>query len=116
MDGPVAAGVVVKESAVVSPSSMIMLGDSKPGDGSPKRKVGNFDANIDQKSTGQSRRVGSLGPSYQEALRPEASRAPLRQNVLQHVAVDVCEAEIAPLETVCEAFVVHSKAVHDSRV
>jgi len=38
----------VKESAVVAPSEMIMLADSKPGDGSsPKPARGWFDANID---------------------------------------------------------------------
>jgi prepilin-type N-terminal cleavage/methylation domain-containing protein/prepilin-type processing-associated H-X9-DG protein len=38
----------VKESAVKSPSDMIMLGDSKPGDGSsPRPTRGLFDANID---------------------------------------------------------------------
>jgi prepilin-type N-terminal cleavage/methylation domain-containing protein len=53
IDGPVAAGIVVKDSGVVSPSSMIMLGDSKPGDGtSAKPKSGNFDANIDPRSIG----------------------------------------------------------------
>jgi prepilin-type processing-associated H-X9-DG protein len=38
----------VTESAVQVPSDMIMLADSKPGDGSsPKPVRGNFDANID---------------------------------------------------------------------
>lgn len=50
IDGPVAAGTVVKDSMVKSPSEMIMLGDSKPGNGDPKPKIGNFDANIDPKS------------------------------------------------------------------
>jgi prepilin-type N-terminal cleavage/methylation domain-containing protein len=50
IDGPVAAGTVVKDSMVVSPSQMIMLGDSKPGNGDPKPKVGSFDANIDPRS------------------------------------------------------------------
>lgn len=50
IDGPVAAGVVVKDSMVKSPSEMIMLGDSKPGNGDLKPKSGSFDANIDPKS------------------------------------------------------------------
>src|SRR5688500_5999119 len=33
IDGPVAAGTEVRESMVKSPSDMIMLGDSKPGNG-----------------------------------------------------------------------------------
>ena len=38
----------VKEGAVRNPSEMIMLGDSKPGDGnSPKPRIGDFDGNID---------------------------------------------------------------------
>ena len=38
----------IKESQVVAPGDMIMLGDSKPGStGSPKDKLGQFDANID---------------------------------------------------------------------
>ncbi len=38
----------VKESAVVAPSDMIMLADSKPGDGSAARPTrGWFDANVD---------------------------------------------------------------------
>src|SRR5262245_49771215 len=38
----------VKESQVVAPADMIMLGDSKPGStGSAKDKLGQFDANID---------------------------------------------------------------------
>ncbi len=50
IDGPVAAGVEVRDSMVKSPSEMIMLGDSKPGNGSPKPALGSFDANIDPKS------------------------------------------------------------------
>ncbi len=50
IDGPVAAGIVVKDSMVKSPSEMIMLGDSKPGNGDLKPKIGSFDANIDPKS------------------------------------------------------------------
>jgi len=38
----------VSDAAVKNPSDMIMLGDSKPGDGSgPKPVRGSFDANID---------------------------------------------------------------------
>src|ERR1041384_1745514 len=37
----------VKESQVMKPAEMIMLADSKPGDGSPKPKQGQYDANID---------------------------------------------------------------------
>jgi prepilin-type N-terminal cleavage/methylation domain-containing protein/prepilin-type processing-associated H-X9-DG protein len=41
----------VKESAVVSPTQMIMLGDAKPGSGTNRKPtVGEFDANIDPKS------------------------------------------------------------------
>ena len=36
----------IKESKVISPTEMIMLGDSKPGD-DVNKNVGNFDANID---------------------------------------------------------------------
>lgn len=44
---------VVKDSAVRSPSDMIMLGDSKPGNGTTaKPTVGEFDGNIDPKSPG----------------------------------------------------------------
>jgi len=50
IDGPVAAGVIVRDSMVKSPSQMIMLGDSKPGNGDPKPRIGSFDANIDPKS------------------------------------------------------------------
>jgi prepilin-type N-terminal cleavage/methylation domain-containing protein/prepilin-type processing-associated H-X9-DG protein len=50
IDGPVAAGLEVKDSMVKSPSEMIMLGDSKPGNGQPKPKVGAFDANVDPRS------------------------------------------------------------------
>ncbi|MFM8360559.1 MAG: hypothetical protein ACKOET_18570, partial [Verrucomicrobiota bacterium] len=51
IDGPVAAGVVVKDTTVKAPSEMIMLGDSKPGDGSPGRpRQGSFDANLDPRS------------------------------------------------------------------
>ena len=53
IDGPVAAGTTVKDSMVKSPSEMIMLGDSKPGNGtSSKPTVGEFDGNIDPKSQG----------------------------------------------------------------
>jgi prepilin-type N-terminal cleavage/methylation domain-containing protein/prepilin-type processing-associated H-X9-DG protein len=52
IDGPVAAGTEVKDSMVKSPSEMIMLGDSKPGSGQPKPTAGEFDANIDPKSSG----------------------------------------------------------------
>ncbi|MGZ8901223.1 MAG: type II secretion system protein [Limisphaerales bacterium] len=53
IDGPVAAGTIVKESMVKSPSEMIMLGDSKPGNGTTaKPTIGEFDGNIDPKSTG----------------------------------------------------------------
>lgn len=53
IDGPVAAGLEVRDSMVVSPSEMIMLGDSKPGDGTTsKPRTGNFDANLDPRSTG----------------------------------------------------------------
>jgi prepilin-type N-terminal cleavage/methylation domain-containing protein/prepilin-type processing-associated H-X9-DG protein len=52
IDGPFPTPPV-KDSAVVSPSQMIMLGDSKPGNGtSAKPTVGEFDANIDPKSPG----------------------------------------------------------------
>jgi prepilin-type N-terminal cleavage/methylation domain-containing protein/prepilin-type processing-associated H-X9-DG protein len=50
IDGGV-AGPIVKDSMVVSPSQMIMLGDSKPGDGSSaKPTTGSFDANLDPRS------------------------------------------------------------------
>lgn len=63
IDGPVAAGVVVKDSMVVSPSQMIMLGDSKPGDGSTaKPRTGNFDANLDPRSIGD-------GPANRHAFK-----------------------------------------------
>jgi prepilin-type N-terminal cleavage/methylation domain-containing protein len=52
IDGPVAAGTEVRESMVISPSNMIMLGDSKPGNGQAKPTTGEFDANIDPKSSG----------------------------------------------------------------
>ena len=39
--------IVVKDSAVVSPSDMIMLADSKPGSGEAKPTTGSFDANVD---------------------------------------------------------------------
>jgi prepilin-type N-terminal cleavage/methylation domain-containing protein/prepilin-type processing-associated H-X9-DG protein len=53
IDGPVAAGTIVKDSMVKAPSEMIMLGDSKPGNGTTaKPTTGEFDANIDPKSTG----------------------------------------------------------------
>jgi prepilin-type N-terminal cleavage/methylation domain-containing protein/prepilin-type processing-associated H-X9-DG protein len=53
IDGSVWAGGDVKESMVRSPSDMIMLADSKPGDGSTaKPTVGNFDANVDPKRLG----------------------------------------------------------------
>lgn len=48
IDGPVPAPKV-KDSAVKSPSDMIMLGDSKPGNGEPKPTVGSFDGNVDPK-------------------------------------------------------------------
>ena len=52
INGPVAAPKV-KDSAVVAPSEMIMLGDSKPGNGTTsKPTVGEFDGNIDPKSPG----------------------------------------------------------------
>jgi prepilin-type N-terminal cleavage/methylation domain-containing protein/prepilin-type processing-associated H-X9-DG protein len=42
--------IVVKDSSVVSPSDMIMLGDSKPGSGTAaKPTAGQFDGNIDPK-------------------------------------------------------------------
>jgi len=50
IDGGVAAGTTVKDSMVKSPSEMIMLGDSKPGNGQGKPKTGSFDANIDPRS------------------------------------------------------------------
>lgn len=51
IDGPVTAGLEVRDSMVVSPSQMIMLGDSKPGDGvTSKPRIGNFDANLDPRS------------------------------------------------------------------
>lgn len=50
VDGPVAAGLIVKDSMVISPSQMIMIGDSKPGDGASKPKTGSFDANIDPRN------------------------------------------------------------------
>ncbi|MBL9135060.1 MAG: type II secretion system protein [Verrucomicrobiales bacterium] len=50
IDGPVAAGTVVKDTMVRHPSEMIMLGDSKPGNGQARPKVGSFDANIDPRS------------------------------------------------------------------
>jgi prepilin-type N-terminal cleavage/methylation domain-containing protein/prepilin-type processing-associated H-X9-DG protein len=43
--------IVVKDSAVVSPSDMIMLADSKPGNGTPKPTTGQFDANVDPKDS-----------------------------------------------------------------
>ena len=53
IDGPVAAGTEVRETMVKSPSDMIMLGDSKPGNGQVgKPTTGEFDANIDPKSPG----------------------------------------------------------------
>ncbi len=53
IDGPVSAGLIVKDSMVKAPSEMIMLGDSKPGNGTTaKPTVGEFDANIDPKSVG----------------------------------------------------------------
>jgi prepilin-type N-terminal cleavage/methylation domain-containing protein/prepilin-type processing-associated H-X9-DG protein len=53
IDGPVSAGLVVKDSMVRSPSEMIMLGDSKPGNGTTaKPTTGEFDGNIDPKSVG----------------------------------------------------------------
>ena len=51
IDGPVAAGTEVKESMVKSPSEMIMLADSKPGNGQPKPTTGSFDGNVDPKSS-----------------------------------------------------------------
>ena len=42
---------VVKDSAVRSPSDMIMLGDSKPGSGQVKPTQGQFDANVDPKDS-----------------------------------------------------------------
>src|SRR5688500_11629741 len=52
IDGPVAAPKV-KDSAVVAPSEMVMLGDSKPGNGTTsKPTTGEFDGNIDPKSPG----------------------------------------------------------------
>ena len=51
IDGPVAAGTEVTESMVRTPSEMIMLADSKPGNGQPKPTVGSFDANVDPKSS-----------------------------------------------------------------
>jgi prepilin-type N-terminal cleavage/methylation domain-containing protein len=44
---------VVKDSAVVSPSDMIMLGDSKPGSGQAKPTAGTFDANLDPKDSAE---------------------------------------------------------------
>ena len=44
--------IIVKDSAVVSPSDMIMLADSKPGNGtSAKPTAGQFDANVDPKDS-----------------------------------------------------------------
>jgi prepilin-type N-terminal cleavage/methylation domain-containing protein/prepilin-type processing-associated H-X9-DG protein len=63
IDGPVAAPVV-REAMVVSPSQMIMLGDSKPGSGTSRAKPtrGEFDANLDPKSIGD-------GPSNRHTFR-----------------------------------------------
>jgi len=53
IDGPVAAGTDVRDSMVVAPSEMIMVGDSKPGNGTVSRpKTGEFDGNLDPRSTG----------------------------------------------------------------
>ena len=53
IDGPVAAGIEVKDTTIKSPVDMIMLADSKPGDGtSSKPTAGNFDANVDPRSSG----------------------------------------------------------------
>jgi prepilin-type N-terminal cleavage/methylation domain-containing protein/prepilin-type processing-associated H-X9-DG protein len=46
VDGPNPAPVV-KDTMVISPSEMIMLGDSKPGSGEARPVKGNFDANLD---------------------------------------------------------------------
>jgi prepilin-type processing-associated H-X9-DG protein len=52
-DIDVGVPIKVKDSAVVAPSEMIMLGDSKPGNGlTSKPTVGEFDGNIDPKSLG----------------------------------------------------------------
>ena len=52
IDGPVRT-ITVKDTMVKSPSDMIMLGDSKPGNGtSAKPTIGDFDGNIDPRSTG----------------------------------------------------------------
>jgi prepilin-type N-terminal cleavage/methylation domain-containing protein/prepilin-type processing-associated H-X9-DG protein len=42
---------IIKDSSVVSPSDMIMLGDSKPGSGQAKPTQGQFDANVDPKDS-----------------------------------------------------------------
>ncbi|MBN8246541.1 MAG: type II secretion system protein, partial [Verrucomicrobia bacterium] len=53
IDGPVAAGTDVRDSMVVAPSEMIMVGDSKPGNGAVARpKTGEFDGNLDPRSLG----------------------------------------------------------------
>jgi len=52
IDGPVAAGDV-RDSMVVAPSEMIMVGDSKPGNGTVARpKTGEFDGNMDPRNAG----------------------------------------------------------------
>ncbi len=63
IDGPVSAGIEVREAMVKNPADMIMLGDSKPGNGTvAKPTVGEFDANIDPKSSGD-------GPANRHAFK-----------------------------------------------
>jgi prepilin-type N-terminal cleavage/methylation domain-containing protein/prepilin-type processing-associated H-X9-DG protein len=50
-DVDVPGAAIVKDSSVVSPSDMIMLADSKPGNGSAKPTQGQFDANVDPKDS-----------------------------------------------------------------
>ncbi len=43
--------IIMKDSMVLSPSEMIMLGDSKPGDGTTSKPTrGSFDANLDPRN------------------------------------------------------------------
>jgi prepilin-type processing-associated H-X9-DG protein len=45
---------IVKDSTVVAPSEMIMLGDSKPGDSSSAKPTrGQFDANLDPRDAAE---------------------------------------------------------------
>jgi prepilin-type processing-associated H-X9-DG protein len=45
--------IKVKDSSVKAPSEMIMLADSKPGNGQAKPTVGSFDANVDPKDSAE---------------------------------------------------------------